>query len=323
MQFQLNWNISFKNQEGIWELGILAECEIEKSSKNLADFATIILPEAHYNKVLNVQQNIKRGDKVLIQLGYDDDLRTEFDGYIKEIITNDSSLKILCEDGLFLFRNGVPNKEFKPGNVKAIAQYLIDNIDKGFKLVCDYNIGYEKFTIHKATGYDVLKKIQEETGADIFFDMSKSELHIHPAYTHKSGEAEFSMQHNIETSSLEYKSSEDRKVEVTIESVGVDGKTVNYTTGTTGGEKITKKVGRLSKSAVKIIADNEYKNKMKSGYEGSFDAWLIPYVEPSFTIGIDDEDYPYKDGRYYCESVTTKFSESGGVRTITPSIILS
>ncbi|WP_312078353.1 hypothetical protein [Chryseobacterium sp.] len=323
MQFQLSWDISFYNKQGEWTLGILAECEIQKSSKNLADFATITLPEAHYNKVLNVQENIKRGDRVKIRLGYDNNLVTEFEGYVKELITNDSSLKIMCEDGLFLFRNGVKNKQFKPATVSQIANYLISEIDSSFKLVCDYDIGYEKFTIYQATGFDVLKKIQEETGADIFFDMKNKELHIHPAYTRKGGEAEYSMQHNIESSSLEYKLAEDRKVEVTVESVGLDGKIISHTTGSTGGERVTKKVGRMSKDAIKIIADTEYKNQMRSKYEGSFNAWLIPYVEPSFTLGIYDDDYPYKDGRYYAETVVTNFSENGGVRTVTPSINLS
>lgn len=321
--YQLNWDINFKNEQGDWKLGILAECSIEKSTKNLADFATIILPEADMNKVLKVQDHIKRSDEVRIKLGYDYDLKTEFIGFVKEITTNDSSLKILCEDALFLFRKGIPNKELKPTSVKQIAQYVVNNIDKTYKVICDYDIPYDKFTIYQATGFDVLAKLQEETGADIFFDMAKKELHIHPAYTIKGGEAEYSMQHNIETSSLQYKTSEDKKVEVTIESVGLDGKTISKTVGQAGGEKITKKVGRMSANAIKIIADNEYKNKMSDGYEGTFDAWLIPYVEPSYTIGIYDDDYPYKDGRYYAESVTTNFSESGGKRTITPGIKLS
>ena len=79
----------------------------------------------------------------------------------------------------------------------------------------------------------------------------------------------------------------------------------------------------MSQSAIKMIADNEYKNKMRPGLEGTFDAWLIPYVEPSYTAGIYDADYPYKNGKYYCESVKTSFSSSGGKRTITPSIHLS
>ena len=321
--YQLNWDITFNNKKSISKIGILAECTIEKSVKNLADYATIILPEADMNKVLNVQDSIFRGDKVEIRLGYDENMQTEFIGFVKEITTNDSSLQILCEDALFLFRKGVPNKELKPTTVKKIAQYLVTSIDSSFKVVTDYDLPYDKFTIYQDTGFDVLAKLQEETGADIFFDMKNKGLHIHQAYTRKGGEADYSMQHNIENSSLEYKSAEDRKVEVPFESVGLDGKTISKTVGQTGGEKITKKVGRLSADAIKVIADTEYKNKMSPGYEGTFDAWLIPYIEPSFTVGIYDKDYPYKDGRYYAESVTTNFSESGGKRTITPGIKLS
>ena len=320
---QLNWDILFKTDTGHWNLGILAECTIEKSTKNLADTAIIILPEAEYNKVLNVQETIKRGDKTRISLGYDEALKVEFQGYVREITTNDSSLQIVCEDALFLFRNGVKDKQFKNTNVRQLAEYIINQIDSSYKLDCDYNIPYDKYTIYQATGFDVLAKIQEETEADISFDMNTMTLHIHPAYTRKTGEAEYSMQHNIETSSLEFKSAEDRKVEVTIESVGLDGKTINYTTGNAGGEKITRKVGRIGADAVKIMAHNEYKTRMQPGYEGSFDAWLIPPCEPGFTIAIDDEDYPYKDGLYYVESTSLSFTESGGKRTITPSLKLS
>ncbi|WP_234111469.1 hypothetical protein [Chryseobacterium sp. R2A-55] len=348
--YQLNWNINFKNKQGNWKLGILAECIIEKSVSNLADTATVVLPEADMNKVLKVQDSIGRGDEITIDLGYDDNLVTEFIGYVKEITTNDSALQILCEDALFLFRKGIADRFFgvkkmkkkkskddgdegesteeppavgKLTSVKEVAQYVISQIDKSYKLDCKYDIPYERFTIYQATGYDVLAKIQEETGADIFFDMKTKTLCIYPAYTRKGGEADYSMQHNIETSSLEYKSAEDRKVEVTVESVGVSGEVISKTVGQAGGEKITKKVGRMSAAAVKIIADTEYKNKMAPGYEGTFDAWLIPFVEPSYTIGIYDDDYPYKDGKYYTESVTVNFSEAGGKRTITPSIKLS
>lgn len=321
----MNYNVVFRGKDKEIRLGLLAECTIEKSVKNLADFATIVLPEFNFNEPLetDLKKKVQRGHSVSIYLGYNNDLQLEFEGYVKDITTNDGSLQIHCEDGLFLFRKGIPNKELKPATVKQIAQYLVDQIDKSYKVVCDYDIPYDKFTIYQATGFDVLAKLQEETGADIYFDMRNKELHIHPAYTRKGGEADYSMQHNIESSSLEYKSAEDRKVEITVESVGLDGKTISTTVGTTGGEKITKKVGRMSAAAIKIIANTEYKNKMAPGYEGSFNAWLIPYVEPSYTIGIYDEDYPYKDGRYYCESVTTSFSEAGGVRTITPGIKLS
>lgn len=322
MNLEVMWNISFKTPTETWDLGVLAECRIEKSAKNLADRAIITLPEANFNKVLRIQDTISRGDQVMIKLGYRDLIwETEFSGYVKEIITNDNSLTIECEDALFLFRNGVKDRQFKPASISTIAQYLIGEINPDFELDCDYNIGYEKFTIYKATAYDVLAKIQEETGADIYFE--NKTLHIHPAYTRKGGEADFSPQCNIEKFNLEYKTAIDRKVEVTIESTGMDGKVKKYTVGQPGGEKVTKTVDRMSEQSIRMIADNEYKTRMSDGYEGSFESWLFPYVEPSFTIGIYDDDYPYKDGRYYVDAVTTVFSSEGIRRSVELGIKLS
>lgn len=314
----MDWKVKFDN----YTLGLIAEIEIESSVNNLVDIATIILPETVMNKVVDFQSKIKRGSFVSIELGYDGKLKTEFEGYVQEITTNDSSLKIICEDALFLFRKNVKDVELKSTDLKKIAQLLIDQIDPSFTLNCDYVIPYEKFVIHQATGYDVLKKLQEETRANIYFDTKNKTLHIHGQYLEKLGEVKYSMQHNIEKSSLEYKIAIDKKVEVTIEGVDSKGKVTSYTTGTTGGEKITRKVGVIPQSGIKIMAETEYNNQMSDGYTGSFDAWLVPFVQPTCTAIIEDQDYPYKTGRYYVISVKTSFSESGGVRTITPGIKL-
>lgn len=320
--FTMDWNIIFDNAGEKFKLGILAECEIVCSVDNLADTATIVLPEAVMNKVLNLENKINRGSGVLIQLGYDGNLETEFEGYIQDITTNDSTLKIVCEDALFLFRVGVPDVELKPSSLAKIAQYLIDRIDPSFRLSCDYDISYEKFVIHQATGFDVLKKLQEETKANIYFDTTKKTLHIHPPYIEKAGTVRYSMQQNIEKSTLEYKKAIDKKVEITVESTDSKGKVKSITTGTTGGDKITLKVGPMSTADMKKVADSSLKKNSFDGYSGSFDGWLVPFVKPTFSAIIEDKDYPYKDGSYYVVGVKTNFSESGGVRTITPGIKL-
>lgn len=316
------------------------EIEIEKSVSNLTDRAFVKCAMFHYNKhikfggndsfddngseVKEIYKLYKRGQKIEIFLGYNNKFELEFSGYISKVTTDDDKgMMIECEDGLFLFRKNIPNKVFNKTDVKQLAQYLINNVDRSFKLDCTFNIAYDRFTIYQADGADVLKKIQEDTGANIFFDMKTKTLHIHGKYMYKGGEAFFSMQHNIERSSLELRGTEDRKFEVKIEGTDMSGKIVSYTTGTTGGELITKKVGRITKSSIKIIAETELENLTRPGYSGSFDTWLIPYVEPGFTISIDDEDFPEKDDLYFCESVTTTFSENGGKRSITPSIKLS
>lgn len=317
--FTMDWMVEFDNS---YKLGLIAEIEINCSVDNLVDTATITLPEAVMNTVIDFQSKIKRGSFVSIQLGYNKRLEKEFEGYVQEITTNDNTLKIICEDALFLFRKSVPDVELKPSSLKNIAQYLIDKIDPSFTLSCDYDISYEKFVIHQATGYDVLKKLQEETKANIYFDTINKVLHIHAPYVEIGGVVKYSMQRNIEKSSLEYLRAIDKKVEVTIESTDSKGKVKSITAGTTGGDKITLKVGTMSEADMQKVAAAALKKNSFDGYSGSFDGWLIPFVEPTYSAIIEDTDYPYKTGRYYVIGVKTSFSESGGKRTITPGIKL-
>jgi hypothetical protein len=312
----MNWKITLKNKGVSYTLMLISDIEIVKSVENLADTATITLPEAVMNKVLNFEEKIGKGSEIKIELGYNEDLKTEFVGYVQDIIANDSNLKIICEDALYLFRVGLKDVEMKSKSMKEIAEHMVRQIDKSFKVSCNYDIGYEKFVIHQATAYDILKKMQEETKANIYFDTEKKVLHIHPAYLEKGGDAVYSMQKNIEKSSLEYKRALDKKVEVTIEKIDLKGKVTSYTTGTPGGDKITMKVGSVKEINLKDIAKTALQQNNYDGFYGSIDTWLVPFVQPTYSAHYSDEDYPDKKGVYYVVSTTTTFNESGGKRVL-------
>ena len=112
MYYNLDWEIKFKTGSKVYNLGMLLECEIEKNVENLADVAVITLPETVLNQALKVKDKIGRGSEVLIKAGYNGDLKTEFIGFVRDI-TTDGSLKIHCEDALFLFRKGIKDKMLK------------------------------------------------------------------------------------------------------------------------------------------------------------------------------------------------------------------
>lgn len=319
MLYDIDWDITFKNSNGSrFRLALLAECEIVKSVENLTDTATIVLPETVINQPLSFEGKISRGTQVTIQMGYNGQLKDEFKGYVRDIVVNNGSIKIMCEDALFLFRKGVKDCFFENKDIKHIAEYVTRNIDKSYKVVCDYSIVYEKFTIHQASGYDVLKKIKEELKANIFFDTKNKILHIHKPYGYNTNKVRYNLQKNVEVSSLDFESVLDKKVEVTVESTDKSGKVQKYTTGTTGGDKITIKVGTIGIESIKMLAETTLKNALAPKYKGTFDTWLIPYCEPGFSAHIEDEDYPDKKGWYYVVSVTTNLSLSGGKRIITP-----
>ena len=324
MYYNLDWEIKFKTGSKVYNLGMLLECEIEKNVENLADVAVITLPETVLNQALKVKDKIGRGSEVLIKAGYNGDLKTEFIGFVRDI-TTDGSLKIHCEDALFLFRKGIKDKMLKPTSVKKIADYVCSEIGEGYKVVVEGDLAYEKFVIHQATGYDVLMKLQEETKYNIYFNTEKKELHIHPPFIEKkdNGYVIYCMQKNIEKSSLEYKKAIDRKFELTIEKTKKDGTVVTEKIGQSGGETKTLKVGSLDAKSVKMRAEAEFKEFASDRYEGSFDTWLIPYCEPTYSAKIVDFDYPEQSAIYYVKATKVNISSSGGVRTITPGIKLA
>lgn len=306
---------------GNYKLGLLESVEIHKSVDLLADTAVVVVPGVVYNQSLDIEDKVKIGDPVIIKLGYDDNLVTEFEGYLHRIDTDDSSLTFNCEDGIYLTRKPVKDKQFTKTSVKEIVQYCLSELKIGGSQIgikglnCTYDIAYEKFVIKNANAYDVLKKLQDDTKANIY--MKETTLHVHPAYVEKGGDVRYDFAINIESSDLKYRRQDERKFEVKVEGIGQDGKKRSVTIGTPGGEKRTVKVNNFKDEAeLKQLGWENMKYLAYEGYEGSITGWLIPYVEPTYSLHLHDKEYEYKTGSYYVVSVTTTFSEAGGVRKI-------
>jgi prophage tail gpP-like protein len=160
--YQMDWHITV----GKYRLALLDTVNIRRSVEQLADTAEIVLPGMAFGKTLDVESRISRGDSVVIQLGYDGDLTTEFVGFLQNISINGGSITLQCEDDIFKFRVGIPDRELVNISLKQLVQHVADAVG-GYKVDCDYDFKYDKFVIHKATGFDVLKKVQEETLANI------------------------------------------------------------------------------------------------------------------------------------------------------------
>ena len=81
--------LSYDIQIGDYRLGMLDKVELHRSVELLADTATITLPGSEYNKTLEVEDALRRGDEVVIALGYEETgLREEFRGYLQRIATD-------------------------------------------------------------------------------------------------------------------------------------------------------------------------------------------------------------------------------------------
>ena len=311
--YRMSWNIKI----GGYRLKMVEKVSVKRSVELLADTATVTLPATVFNKTISIEDKIKVGDAVEIELGYNDDLKTEFKGYLKSIKTDGGSLTLELEDAIYLFRKSVKDEEMKDASVKKILENICSQVG-GFSVSCDYDFTYDKFVINNATGYDVLKKIQDEASPNIY--LKDKVLHVHPQYAEIFGEARYDFGKNIERegTDLKYKSEDERKFLIVVEGTDETGATVSVEKGVTGGDKMTLKLpGVSSRSSLEQKAQSVLEQKVYTGYEGSFQTWLVPYVDAGYKVAITDPDYEVKNGTYYVISVETTFSKDGGVRKVT------
>lgn len=302
-------------QIGGYQLSMLDKVEIHSSVELLADTAKITLPAAEYNKALDVEDAIHRGDAVIIRLGYEETgLVEEFTGYLQRIATDNGDLTLTCEDDLFLFRKPLKDAVLKKVGLSSLLSRIIKEVGLSLKVECTYSWVYDKFVIKSATAYDVLKKVQEECGADIY--LRDGVLHLHPPGEVIGQERLYDFGYNVESADLTYRKAEDKKYQITVKALLPDGKVREIEVGTPGGDKITVKCPTSDEVSMRLRGETELKRRTFDGYDGSIDTWLIPECRAGDTAEIHDSDYPHKEGTYFVRSVTTEFSSSGGKRKV-------
>lgn len=296
-------------------LTMMESMVIVRSTEMLADTATVVLPGTMYGKALDVESRIRRGDAVLIWCGYGA-LVPEFAGYVESIRTDGGSVTIACEDELFKFRTDMPDTELKGYTLEKIAKWVASKVGK-YEVSCSYDMTYDKFAVNNATGWDVLKKLQEETKANIY--IKDNTLHIHPRYAEIFGAVAYDFAINIERegTDIKYRRADERKLMVSIDAKDKQGKSIKVEYGDTGGDKYSMSIGGVSDTAsLKKMAQEAHAQRIYEGYEGQIQGWLVPYCDAGYKVRIADADYEYKTGWYYCPEVKTTVNASGGKREV-------
>lgn len=313
--FRMDFDISVGN----YRLKMVDAVKVKHSVEQLSDTATITLPAMVEGKALQVEEKLRPNPNeptpVTIKLGYDGNLETEFEGFLKTVATDGGNLTLECEDAIYLFDKKVDDVELTGISMKALLEKVVRQIDPSYKVETEFDFTWEKFVFYHATARDILKKVQDETKANIYF--KGKTLYVRPQYAQASDKTVvFDFSRNIESSSLKYRKKEDKKVEVTVKMTNALGKSFEKTAGAPGGKSIKKVVSGVSETQLATLAKNEHNLWCYDGYEGSFTGWLIPYVEPGDTARIIDSDYPTKGGLYYVTGTEISFSKEGGKRTV-------
>ena len=309
------FTMKFDITVGDYKLGMVEKVEIIRSVEQLADSAVVTLPGAEYNAALDIEQKIHRGDRIVINLGYAEiGMVQEFEGWVQRIGSDNGAITLQCEDDLFLFRKALADQQHKNITLASLLNIVVSGIGGGFVVDCSYSWTYEKFVINSATGYDVLRKIQEECGADIY--IQGNTLHVHAPGEKVEETVYYDFAQNVQKCDLQYRRTEDRRVRVVVKALLPDGKVKEMEFGTTGGDKVVVKCASSDDESMKLRGESEHKRLTFDGYDGNIVTWLVPFIKPGYKAVIHDKDYEYKDGSYYVRAVKTEFGSDGGRRTV-------
>lgn len=309
--YLLNWDIAI----GGYKVKTLTEVKIATSVLNLSDTATITMPGQYLNTWRKIEDKVHVGDAVTIKLGYDNDLETEFTGYLKRISRDNNSLVLECEDALWLTNKAVADKEYKTVTLKALLTEILAQVDPEMTVECDYDFTYEKMVVFKGTALDVLKKVHDDTKANIWFEGKT--LHVHPVYQTQAGDKPviYDTEVNVQSNELKWKDATDKKVMVEVKYIASDGTLSTKQYGVSGGEKVTRYVDANSEDDLKRAAENEYNLWNYSGYEGSLTGWLVPAVKAGGSVRLRDRKRP-EEGVYYVTGVEIEFGRNGARRKV-------
>jgi len=319
--FNINVKITIDDKITIYNCKSI---QIEQSVQTLTSTARIELPREFYQAVNYVGKNIdfarknilefiKVGLSVKIELGYNGDLQTEFQGYITKIDA-DIPLILECEDEMYILKNAKKiTKHIFKGRLNDILTAIIPSKYE-IKLGEEYSFG--AWVIDNATPYEVLTELQEKVGIRAYFE-NKNTLNVgmtvdfKPQISHK-----YNFNNNVRsTSELKFQQSENKKLEVTISSKQSNGGTRTLSIGEDGGDTKTVSIPNLSQSEMRLWAEKIYESRQRAGFYGVLSGWCYPRTKAGESLEIVRPYYKdkHQDGRYFIESVQIIVSETDGI----------
>lgn len=322
------------------------EVRIKRSMNNYTDTASITLPSicrvVRGNSSMPVDLvtgtlfsegdagNI--GDKVVIKLGYNGNLKTEFEGYVKR---RDLAMPLVvdCEGYVKELRQQV-SYSADYSKVNTSAKQLLLNATAStdsVKVMCPVDFPISGITLDKADGLRICDWIKEASDHSLtLFFIQPDVLWCGLVYTpYAEGNDPFWGSDRGHTANyrLGYNCVKDNGIKVRIPSEPVQiimhGKLTSGVSVKTASKAAyaVRKVKSLINhvpdvNTVKSYAQEKEYTLNYKGYEGKINAFLEPYCLPGWKANVVDTRFPELNGSYLVVSTEVTFGVRGARRAV-------
>lgn len=254
-------------------------------------------------------QAVKVGDPVEIRLGYNGSYALEFRGYVK-LLNLQTPLEIVCEDEFYMTRGRSVTLQGKTSLAEVLKK-------------CGLRVGYcatlnlASFPVDNKPVAWVLAKLKTDYGLSVYFDID-GRVYAGEPYKVVGEVVKYRLRYNvIKDDDLKYHRADDVKLKIKAICIYKDGTKIEASIGAEDGtEKTLYFYDVKDQKELAALAAAELTRYSFDGYSGKIETFLVPYVEPTMLAEIDDPVYNERNGRYYVESVETRFGSSGGRRTV-------
>ena len=317
-------NMNARVRLGNVELDRVSSFEISNSVLGLSNTAKVVVAKHyHFDDAKSILEQFKVGDPAVITAGYNDDLQTEFTGFISEI-DSDIPLVISCED-MYPLRQNNWIKSYPAGTkLKKILTDIIPATAGITEIVCD-DVTIGKYQIDNASTFAVLQDLMTNHG--LYSSLDKGVLKVGLAYDFgtKSRTHEYVIGANVKKNELKYKRKEDFKIRINAVATSANGKKTKVTVGDKAkdaSERSLNFIGPMSEKELKQKAEAVLSKLRFDGYTGSITGFGIPRIRAGDALRVIDrpeKDNEYRDGKYLVEKVDIDYSEAGFSRKNTLS----
>ncbi len=303
-----------------WEFTSVASCTIVEETDALTDTCELELPKNitwEGYTIENGKPPIKRGDKVTVKLGYDNELTTRFVGFVRSIDAH-TPIKIKCEDSMFLLKQKkLTPKSFKNVSLEEFITYLLNDTGIKFQLI-DKSIALGKYRIVKNTVAEELQELKEKYMLSSYFRNIGGDTVLYVGLRYPFDNRKklfFAHGKNIISEDLEYRQKEDIRVRVEAVSFGAKHKKTTFELGDKDGDVIKIRIDGLSEKELKKYATKALERYKQTGFKGSFESFGVPEVSKCDMVNITASDG--NSGTYLVKKTEIIFGVNGYRQNIT------
>lgn len=297
--------------------------EVVEDYQTLTNTMELVLPRKvmYQDKLMNLPDTgvLMKGLPVVARIGYDNNLKTVFEGYVRSYTTS-FPIVVSCEDEAFLLKQqSVKPKSWKSAKLKEVLEYIqgYTTSTAGMQ-VDDINLG-QFHILEPVTPAKVIEEIKKTYSLFVYYWNNV----LYAGRSHWDGQQDeynFAIGWNVIDNNLEVIDEDDQKLKLTAISILDDNTKLTETVGDADGDQRTWYFRNVtSKSDLKSFAEQKLIELKYSGLKGSFTTFGHNVVKQGNIVNLNDQlDYNADmTGRYLVDKVVRSFGVDGYKQDIT------